>query len=64
MATYPALAGYDMATGLGTPVASALAAGLTDIPLTVVVSGTSPYGGSPTFTATANYAGSGTAPSA
>ncbi len=59
---YPALAGYDMATGLGTPVASALAAGLSDIPLTVVVSGTSPYGGSPTFTATANYAGSGAAP--
>ena len=60
--TYPAMSGYDMATGLGTPVASALAAGLTDIPLTVVVSGSLPYGGSPTFTATANYAGSGAAP--
>ncbi len=31
---FPAMTGYDMATGLGTPVASALAAGLTDIPLT------------------------------
>ena len=44
---YPAMTGYDMATGLGTPVASALAAGLTAIPLTVVVSGTQTYGGSP-----------------
>ena len=59
---YPALAGYDMATGLGTPVASELATGLTGIPLTVVVSGSQAYGGSPTFTASANYAGSGTAP--
>jgi len=60
--TYPAMSGYDMATGLGTPVASALAAGLTQVPLTVVVSGTQAYGGSPTFTATANYDGTGTAP--
>ena len=30
---YPAMAGYDMATGLGTPVASELASGLTTIPL-------------------------------
>ena len=59
---YPAMPGYDMATGLGTPVASALAAGLTQVPLTVVVSGTQPYGGSPTFSATANYDGSGAAP--
>ena len=59
---YPATAGYDMATGLGTPVASELASGLTTIPLTVVVSGTQAYGGPPTFSATANYAGSGTAP--
>ncbi len=59
---YPAMAGYDMATGLGTPVASALATGLTAIPLTVDVSGTMPYGQSPTFTATANYGGSGSAP--
>ncbi len=59
---YPALTGYDMATGLGTPVASALASGLTAIPLTVVVSGTMPYGGSPSFSATANYAGSGSPP--
>ena len=59
---YPATAGYDMATGLGTPVASELASGLTTIPLTVVVSGTQAYGGAPTFSATANYAGSGTTP--
>jgi len=59
---YPALTGYDMATGLGTPVASSLASGLTAIPLTVVVSGSQGYGGSPTFSATANYAGSGSAP--
>jgi hypothetical protein len=43
-------------------VASSLASGLTAIPLTVVVSGSQGYGGSPTFSATANYAGSGTAP--
>ena len=59
---YPAVTGYDMATGLGTPVASELESGLTTIPLTVVVSGTQAYGGPPTFSATANYAGSGTAP--
>ncbi len=59
---YPAMAGYDMSTGLGTPVASALATGLTGIPLAVAVSGTQTYGGSPTFTASANYAGSGSAP--
>ena len=47
---FPAMTGYDMATGLGTPVASALASGLTAIPLDVVVSGTQAYGGSPTFT--------------
>ena len=61
---YPAMAGYDMATGLGTPVASELAAGLTGIPLDVVVSGSQSYGARPTFTATANYAGSGPRPSA
>jgi Pro-kumamolisin, activation domain/MBG domain (YGX type) len=59
---FRAMPGYDMATGLGTPVASDLAAGLTQVPLTVVVSGTQPYGGSPTFSATANYDGSGAAP--
>ena len=58
---FPALTGYDMATGLGTPVASQLASGLTGIPLNVAVSGTQTYGGSPTFTASANYAGSGAA---
>ena len=61
---YPAMSGYDMATGLGTPVASELAAGLHVIPLDVAVSGTQTYGGSPTFTASANYAGSGAHPSA
>jgi len=60
--SYPAMAGYDMATGLGTPVASQLAIGLTGIPLDVVVSGTQAYEGTPSFTASANYAGSGSAP--
>ena len=36
---FPAMAGYDMATGLGTPVASALATGLTSMPLSVAVVG-------------------------
>ncbi len=54
---YPATTGYDMATGLGTPVASQLATGLVGIPLNVVVSGTQAFGGSPTFTALANYGG-------
>ena len=43
---YPAMSGYDMATGLGTPVASELADGLTT-PLDVAVSGSQTYGGSP-----------------
>ncbi len=61
--SYPAMTGYDMATGLGTPVASQLATGLTGIPLDVAVSGSQTYGGTtPTFTASANYAGSGNAP--
>ncbi len=60
--SFPALSGYDMATGLGTPVTSQLATGLTGIPLAVAVSGTQTYGGSPTFTATADYAGPGTTP--
>ena len=60
---YPAMTGYDMATGLGTPVASELASGLTAIPLDVVVSGSQTYGSqTPTFTASADYAGSGTTP--
>ena len=45
---YPALSGYDMATGLGTPVASELAAGLA-VPVDVAVSGSQTYGGSPDF---------------
>ena len=57
------MTGYDMATGLGTPVASELASGLTAIPLDVVVSGSQTYGSqTPTFTASADYAGSGTTP--
>jgi subtilase family serine protease len=60
---YPALTGYDMATGLGTPVASELASGLTAIPLDVVVSGSQTYGSqTPTITASPDYAGSGTTP--
>jgi subtilase family serine protease len=60
--SFPAMAGYDMATGLGTPVASQLATGLAGTPLDVAVSGSQVYGGTPTFTASANYAGSGSAP--
>ena len=59
---FPAMSGYDMASGLGTPVASQLASGLMGIPLAVAVSGSQPYGGTPTFTASANYAGTGTLP--
>ena len=59
---YPAGPGYDMATGLGTPIASALATGLTRIPLDVAVSGTQPYQGSPTFSGKADYSGTGAAP--
>jgi YVTN family beta-propeller protein len=46
---YPAQRGYDMATGLGTPIASALATGLTRIPLDIAVSGSQTYSGTPTF---------------
>ena len=59
---FAATSGYDMATGLGTPVTSALATGLTTIPLDVAVSGSQVYGGSPTFRATVDYAGSSSAP--
>ena len=59
---FPAMPGYDMATGLGTPVASALATGLAGSPLNVAVSGTQTYGGSPTFTAVADFNGPGTLP--
>ena len=59
---YPAGPGYDMATGLGTPIASALATELSQIPLDVAVSGTQPYQGSPTFSGTADYSGTGAAP--
>ncbi len=60
---YPAMIGYDMATGLGTPMASELASGLTAIPLDVVVSGSQTYGSqTPIFRASADYAGSGTTP--
>ncbi len=60
---FAATSGYDMATGLGTPVASALATGLTMIPLDVAVWGSQVYGGSPTFGATVNFAGSSSPPS-
>ncbi len=50
---YGAMSGYDMATGLGTPVTSALATALAPIPLDVAVSGSQAYGGSPGFTGTA-----------
>ena len=59
---FPAMSGYDMASGLGTPVASQLASGLMGIPLAVAVSGSQTYGGSPTFSGSANYAGSGGPP--
>ena len=59
---FPAMSGYDMASGLGTPVASQIANGLMGIPLAVAVSGSQPYGATPTFTASANYAGTGTLP--
>ena len=59
---FSASSGYDMATGLGTPVTSALATGLTVIPLDVAVSGSQVYGGTPTFAATPNFAGSNTTP--
>ena len=59
---FPAMTGYDMASGLGTPVASQLATGLMGIPLAVAVSGTQAYGGTPTFTGSADYAGSGSLP--
>ena len=55
---FAAAGGYDMATGLGTPVASQLAQGLDAIPLDVAVSGTQVYGGSPTFGAQADFGGS------
>ena len=58
---FPALARYDMATGLGTPVASTLATGLASI-VRVAVSGTQTSGGSPTFTAVPDYSGPGTMP--
>ena len=56
-AKFTASSGYDMATGLGTPVTSALATGLTTIPLDVAVSGSQVFGGSPTFTATRRLRG-------
>ncbi|HEX4128127.1 MAG TPA: MBG domain-containing protein [Acidimicrobiales bacterium] len=59
---YPAMTGYDMATGLGTPVASALATGLASMPLSVTITGSQTYGQSPVFAAAANFAGTGTTP--
>ena len=52
-----------MTTGLGTPIASALAKGLmTQIPLDVAVSGSQIYQGSPSFSGEADYGGTGKAP--
>ncbi len=59
---YEAGPGYDMTTGLGTPIASALAKGLTQIPLDVVVSGSQIYQGNPSFSGKADYGGTGKAP--
>ena len=61
-AQFGASSGYDMATGLGTPITSALATGLTVIPLEVAVSGSQRYGGTPSFTATPDFAGSNSTP--
>ena len=54
---FSAGSGYDMATGLGTPVTSALATGLTVIPFDIAVSGSQVYGGTPTFAATPDFGG-------
>jgi subtilase family serine protease len=54
--SYTATTGYDMATGLGTPVASELAAGLTTV--FVAVTGSQTYGSS-----TPTFAGSDSPPS-
>jgi Pro-kumamolisin, activation domain/MBG domain (YGX type) len=59
---FAAANGYDMATGLGSPVTSALATGLSQIPLNVAVSGSQTFGGTPTFSATASVAGSAGTP--
>jgi sugar lactone lactonase YvrE len=59
---YPAQVGYDMATGLGTPITSALATGLTKIPLDVSVSGAQAYQGTPKFVGKPDYGGSGGQP--
>jgi subtilase family serine protease len=59
---YPSETGYDMTTGLGTPITSALAAGLTRIPLDVAVSGSQTYQGTPTFAGTPDYGGTGGSP--
>ena len=61
-AQFPAMSGYDMATGLGTPVVSGLANGINSIPFPVDVSGTQTYGGSPTWSAVGNFTGPGTTP--
>ncbi len=59
---FAAATGYDMATGLGTPVTSSLATGLMAIPLDVAVTGTQVYGGTPTFGATVSVGGQVGAP--
>ena len=59
---FAAATGYDMATGLGTPITSALASGLTATPIDVAVTGTQVFGGSPTFGATVSVGGQPGAP--
>jgi subtilase family serine protease len=59
---YPAMSGYDMATGLGTPVAASLAEGFFATPLDVAVAGSQTYAGSPIFTASPDFNGPGTLP--
>jgi len=52
---FRAMTGYDMATGLGTPITSALATGITSLTVSVTLSGSQTYGSSvPAFTQTNN----------
>ena len=59
---FAAATGYDMATGLGTPITSALASGLGETPIDVAVTGTQVYGGTPSFGATVSVGGQPGAP--
>ena len=59
---FAAATGYDMATGLGTPITSSLASGLGETPIDVAVTGTQVYGGTPSFGATVSVGGQVGAP--